>query len=123
MRFLLNMNLPRELGERLGALGHEARHAGDAGLGRAADKTIVAEARAKGEVIVTHDLDYGPLMAFSGEASPSVVIFRLRNTRPENLAAQLIQAWPEIETPLNEGAIVILEDEIWRIRKLPIASH
>ncbi len=38
MKFLLNMNVPRELGERLGAAGHAYRHAGDIGLAQASDR-------------------------------------------------------------------------------------
>jgi predicted nuclease of predicted toxin-antitoxin system len=100
MRFLLNMNLPRELGARLVALGHSTRHVGDIGLARASDETIVEEARRSGEVI----------------------LFRVRNTTPANLLAQLSHAWNEVETPLLTGAIVVLEDALWRIRKLPITS-
>src|SRR5439155_12530381 len=74
VKFLLNVNTPRALGRRLLADGHACRHAADAGLGRAPDEAIVQEARANGEVILTNDLDYGHLLAFSGLETPSVVI-------------------------------------------------
>ena len=67
MRFLLNMNVPRELGRRLTAKGHECRHSGDIGMTQASDVAIMEKARANKEIIVTHDLDYGHLLAFSGE--------------------------------------------------------
>lgn len=120
MRFLLNVNVPRELGKRLSAVGHQCRHAADIGMARKNDTAIMEEARAKSEVIATHDLDYGNLLAFSGERSPSVVLFRLRNVHPDNLFARIIAAWPEIEKPLLEGAIIALEDATLRIRRLPI---
>ncbi|MGH7774223.1 MAG: DUF5615 family PIN-like protein [Candidatus Binatia bacterium] len=120
MKFLLDVNVPRELGRRLTAAGHQCRHAGDIGMARKNDTAIIEEARAKSEVIATHDLDYGNLLAFSGERSPSVVIFRLRNVHPDNLFARITAAWPEIEKPLLEGAIVSLEDATVRIRRLPI---
>ena len=41
MRFLLNMNVPRGLGRRLAARGHECRHVGDIGMARASDVAIV----------------------------------------------------------------------------------
>ncbi len=123
MRFLLNMNVPRELGRRLGAEGHECRYTGDIGMARASDMAIMEEARANKEVIVTHDLDYGHLLAFSGESTPSVIIFRLRNTHPDNLFARIVGTWHEVEKPLLEGAIVVLEDTVLRIRKLPIARE
>jgi len=122
MRFLLNMNVPRELGRRLTAQGHECRHVGDIGMAQASDVAIMEEARGNKEIIVTHDLDYGHLLAFSGEPAPSVIIFRLRNTHPDNLFARIMGAWPEIEKPLLEGAIVVLEDAAFRVRRLPIAQ-
>lgn len=41
MRFLLNMNIPRQLGRRLAAQGHECRHVGDIGMAQASDVTIM----------------------------------------------------------------------------------
>ena len=120
MKFLLNMNMSRELGKLLANQGHEYRHVGDIGLARAEDIDIVAEAKEKQEIILTHDLDYGNLLAFSGETVPSVIIFRVRNTQPKNMFIRLINTWPEIHLSLIKGAIVILEDATLRIRELPI---
>lgn len=123
MRFLLNMNIPRELGRRLTDEGHDCRHVGDIGMAQASDLAITENARTSGEVILTHDLDYGYLLAFSGESVPSVVIFRLRDTHPKNLFARLTGTWHEIEKPLLEGAIVVMEDSAFRIRGLPITRE
>jgi predicted nuclease of predicted toxin-antitoxin system len=119
MKFLLNMNLPRQLGKQLAGAGHVCRHVGDIGMARASDTEIVAAARRNRETIITHDLDYGGLLAFSGEDAPSVIIFRVHNTRIQNLFDQFVSAWNEIEEPLSNGAIVILEDAVLRIRRLP----
>jgi len=78
MNFLLNMNVHRDMAAPLKKRGHVCRHVGDIGLSRAKDVEIVAEAKRTGEVIITHDLDYGHLLAFSGEKAPSVIILRLR---------------------------------------------
>jgi len=123
MKFLLNMNMSRELGRRLAAEGHGYRHVRDIGMARAIGGDIVTEARINHEVLLTHDLDYGHILAFSGQSTPSVIIFRLRNIDPANLSAQLIKAWPRVEGALTEGAIVILEDAAVRIRKLPIKGR
>jgi len=120
VKFLLNVNTPRVLGRRLLAEGHACRHAADVGLGRAPDEAIVREARANGEVILTNDLDYGHLLAFSGLETPSVVIFRLRHTHPSVLHRRLVESWAEIEHALERGAIVSIEDAVLRIRPLPI---
>lgn len=120
MKFLLNMNMPRELGRQLAAKGHEWRHVRDIAMARASDVAILEEARKSQNVVVTHDLDYGHLLAFSGESGPSVIIFRVRNTHPDNLSRRLMSSWSEIQKPLLEGAIVTVEDATLRIRKLPV---
>jgi len=122
MKFLLNMNVPPQLGKRLTAQGHTCRHVRDIGMARADDLEIVAEAKAHQEIILTHDLDYGTLLAFSGESKPSVVIFRLRNTHPDYLFRRMMNIWSEIQNALLEGAIVVLEDATLRIRQLPIMT-
>jgi len=118
VKFLLNVNVPRDLGRRLSAIGHECRHAAGSGLSRASDSGIVERARDAGEVIITHDLDYGHLLAFSGRTSPSVVIIRTENTKPEHLEERIRSCWVEMERSLTEGAIVVLEDATVRIRPL-----
>jgi len=123
MRFLLNMNIPRELGGRLTGEGHECRHVGDIGMAQATDVGIIEEARRKKEIVVTHDLDYGHLLAFSGELVPSVIILRLRNIHPDNLSARIMDAWPDIEEPLSNGAIIVVEDAALRVRRLPIVQE
>jgi len=50
-----------------------------------------------------------------GRRLASVVIFRLRNMHPDNLLARIVSAWSEIKEPLEQGAIVILEDATLRI--------
>jgi predicted nuclease of predicted toxin-antitoxin system len=92
-------------------------------LERAEDPEIINAAKAGGEVIVTHDLDYGHFLAFSGQAAPSVIIFRVRNTHPEALLRRLAECWADIEEPLRCGAIVTVEDAAVRIRLLPVVRN
>jgi len=123
MNFLLNMNVHRDMAAPLKKRGHVCRHVGDIGMSRATDVEIVAEAKRTGETIITHDLDYGHLLAFSGEKAPSVIILRLRDLRPGEVVSRPDAVWKEIETPLTEGAIVSLSDKSLRIRTLPIESE
>lgn len=122
MKFLLNMNIPRQLGRLLQEQGHSVRHAADVGLASASDHAIVDAARANGEVIVTHDLDYGHLLAFAGTNAPSVIIFRLPQPSVDGMMAALAAAWQNIEQPLIRGAIVVIEDSAVRVRELPVKS-
>ena len=120
MKFLLDMNVPRSLGQRLENVGHKSRHVGDVGMFQANDSEIINVAQANNEAIITHDLDFGDLLAFSGASSPSIIILRLRNTEPTNLFEKILTSWPEIEQPLQKGALVIINDQKVRIRELPI---
>lgn len=122
MKFLLNMNIRREMLAPLEKRNHICRHVGDIGMSRARDE-IVAEAKRTGETILTHDLDYGHLLAFSGESAPSVVILRLRNLQTDEILSRLDAIWNEIETPLRHGAIVSISDKSLRIRNLPIEAE
>ncbi len=122
MKFLLNMNIPRIFGEKLTQLGFECTHIGDRNMAKSPDYEIVEIARNKKEVIITNDLDYGHLLAISGMSSPSVIIFRLRNNHTENMFECFTRAWSSIEGALENGAIIILDDHVMRIRKLPIPS-
>src|SRR5208282_5089137 len=99
------MNLPRALGRLLAPAGHGWRHVADLGMARASETGILAEAKSSGECVLTHDLDYGKLLAFSGDASPSVVIFPLRRTDAELISRRIINDWGEIEESLKSGAI------------------
>jgi predicted nuclease of predicted toxin-antitoxin system len=123
MNFLLNMNIHRDMAALFEKRGHACRHVGDIGMARTKDEEIVAEAKRTGEVIITHDLDYGHLLAFSGESAPSVIILRLRDLRIEEVMARLDSVWKEIESPLQDGAIVSLSDKSFRLRRLPIEAE
>ena len=120
MKFLLDMNLRREFRQLLQQEGHSCRHVGDIRMARASDTSIIEEAHKNQEVIITFDLDFGHLLAFSGEASPSVIIFRTRNTELSAMLARIVNSWPEITDALSNGAIVTIEDYSIRIRRLPI---
>lgn len=120
MKFLLNMNIPRSLGIKLMQNGHEYRHVGDIGMFQSDDINIVQFAKENEEIIITHDLDYGNILAFSGDSSPSVIIFRLRNSHPNNLFSRMINEWNEMESHLLKGVIIIIEDSTLCIRDLPI---
>jgi predicted nuclease of predicted toxin-antitoxin system len=123
VRFLLNMNLSRDLGRRLAEHGHTYRHARDVGLARATDVEMVETARQSRETILTHDLDYGHLLAFSGRSEPSVVIYRMRDSHVSKMYSRTIGVWSQIEQPLGEWAIVIIKDATLGVRGLPISMQ
>lgn len=122
MRFLLNMNVCGAVGVALTNLRQQWVHARDLGLARADDPTVVDFSRREGMTIITNDLDYADLVALSGADRPSVIIFRLRLSSPAAMSARLTEAWGRICQPLEEGAIVVIEDASVRIRSLSVDS-
>lgn len=80
----------------------------------------MAVARRDGSVVITCDLDFSTLAARGGDALPSIVLFRDRQCRPENLTELLIQQLAGIEERLSEGAIVVFDRSRMRVRSLPL---
>lgn len=64
----MNISLPTVAWLR--SQGHEALHVREQGLQRAADPNILDKARAEQRILLTMDLDFGDLMAASGERLP-----------------------------------------------------
>jgi predicted nuclease of predicted toxin-antitoxin system len=71
MRFLLDMGLAQRTAEYLRGHGYDAVHLREQGLQRLSDQSIVAKALAEGRVILTHDLDFGRIVALSRGQLPS----------------------------------------------------
>lgn len=70
MKLLVDMNLsPRWVGLLINA-GIEAVHWSTLGAANAPDVEIMAFARAKGYVVLTHDLDFSAILAATHGASP-----------------------------------------------------
>ena len=56
----------------------------------------------------------------AGSVAPSVVIFRLRNQTPTAVNPRLFRVISDCESELASGAIIIVEDQGYRVRQLPI---
>lgn len=123
MRFLLDNNLSPRLVAGLGMAGHDAIHVRDRGLEAASDPEVMAAAVDDKRVLVSGDTDFGTLLAQSRATGPSVVLFR-RETgrRPEAQLRTLLANVGQIESALNEGSLVVIEDTRLRIRRLPLLA-
>lgn len=122
MNFLADMGISPGTVGFLQDLGHEAVHLQQQGLHRLKDSQILEKAREEGGILLTHDLDFGDLLAASGADLPSVVIFRLRNMRPEHLNRYLRTIISEYSEALERGAIIIVSEGRIRIRNLPLGA-
>lgn len=120
LSFLLDENLPPSLVGHLDQLGYPTRHVVEIGYGNTDDFDILEFAEQSGEVILTHDTDFGTLLALHQKSRPSVVLFRLEQLSAKILLDLLEANMPALEKELEEGVIVIIEENSIRIRKLPI---
>ena len=120
MRFLADMPISRSTVKYLQSKGHDALHLLDLGLERAKDREIAKLAASKKRTLLTMDLDFATIVAVSKLASPSVIIFRLRDNRPITINNLLDKNLSKIAPELEKGAIAIFEESRVRLRKLPL---
>ncbi len=76
MKFLLDENISPALAGLLKSIGYEARHVIEVGYNSTPDFKIAAFAVTTGEIIVTHDTDFGTILALTGQNRPSVILIR-----------------------------------------------
>ena len=122
MKFLADMGVSMSTIASLREAGHESIHLRDEGLFKMEDAGILDKARSESRIVLTFDLDFGDLLAASGERLPSVIIFRLRNQTPGAVRPRLFEILSECETDLEAGTIIIVEETRYRVRRLPIKS-
>jgi predicted nuclease of predicted toxin-antitoxin system len=121
VRFLVDQNRSPRLAELLCEAGHDAVHTLELGLERAEDDEVLDRARAEQRIVVTGDADFGALLALAHHTSPSVILFRQRFRRRADLQAEvLLRNLDELALTLADGAVVIIEDDRLRIRRLPL---
>lgn len=121
MRFLLDEGLSPRVADILASVGHDVQHVRDLGLASAIDSVVLQAALNDERVLLTLDTDFGTLLAHSGAALPSVVLFRGDVTRrPAGQAQLLLANLDQLEHALAQGALVVIGDGRLRVRALPI---
>lgn len=123
MKLLVDMNLsPRWVGI-LVTSGIEAAHWSTLGANNAPDSEIMAYARANGYVVLTHDLDFGAILAATHGEKPSVVQIRAEDVSPDVIGKQVIGALRQMASELEDGALLTIDPNRTRLRLLPLQSR
>ena len=78
MKILIDMNLSPSWADFLEKNGHEAVHWSKIGLAYAPDEQIFEFAIEHNWIILTSDLDFGTILAFTNEANTGTVFFGVR---------------------------------------------
>jgi predicted nuclease of predicted toxin-antitoxin system len=95
-------------------------HWSEVGIPCAPDSEILAWARQNGFTVLTHDLDFGAILAATGGDSPSVVQLRGQDVMPGAMGTCAIGAIRQFEEALNSGALVGVDARKTRARLLPL---
>jgi predicted nuclease of predicted toxin-antitoxin system len=120
MKLVLDMNIPPAWAESFVSLGIDAVHWSSVGHARASDTEIMAWASTAGRVVVTHDLDFGAILAASQALGPSVVQIRFDNLLQDDAVARVFAAMTQVGADLASGALVTIDVSRTRIRILPL---
>jgi len=123
MKILVDMNLSPRWVAALEAAGVEARHWSTIGAPGAPDEDVLNWAAANGFILLTHDLDFGAILAFSGAVTPSVIQIRTDDLRPEILVGRVASALRQLSQTLADGALVTIDPARERVRVLPLRSE
>jgi predicted nuclease of predicted toxin-antitoxin system len=121
VKFLIDMPLSPTLAGWLDILGHDAVHAADFGLHRAADTEIIAPAKLDARIVVTADLDYPRLLALARATEPSLLLFPRGDWSEAEVIARLSNLLAGLsEADIAQSILVVDRDRVRR-RRLPIA--
>lgn len=77
-------------------------------------------ARENDFVVLTHDLDFGDILAATGGAKPSVVQSRASGIGVAQIGAQIIRGLAICTEELEAGALVTIDASRTRLRLLPL---
>jgi len=120
MKVLVDTNLSPRLATLLSDAGLEAVHWNLGGQATASDLAIMAHAKLHDFVVLTHDLDFGAILAATNADKPSVVQIRAGDLAPEALVGPLTIGLRQCERALADGALLTIDAVRLRLRLLSL---
>ena len=120
MKLLVDMNLSPRWVKVMTDAGIEAAHWSTLGAKNAPDPEIMTYAGVHDYVVLTHDLDFGAILAATHGEKPSVVQIRADDVSPHVIGKQVIAALRQMATELEEGALLTIDSNRTRLRVLPL---
>lgn len=120
MKIIIDMNLSPEWEVVFRNFGHAASHWSRIGAPDASDEDILGWARLHEHVVLTHDLDFGAILAATGVDFPSVLQVRAQDVSPSHLGPLVLSVLGQFEDTLKSGALISIDEAGSRARILPI---
>jgi len=120
MKFIADIHISTQTVKSLTDKGYKIKRVTEFLKPNAKDEEILDLALREDSAIITQDLDFSALLVKRGVNKPSVITLRVNMAKPANITEILEKVLPQIESEINKGSIIIVEEERIRIRKLPI---
>jgi predicted nuclease of predicted toxin-antitoxin system len=120
MKLMIDMNLSPEWVKVLEAEGVDAVHWSTVGSVSALDKELMAWAKRNGHIVLTHDLDFGAILAATNADAPSVIQLRFQNLVPSEARELVVKVLHDYRHELEQGVLISLDEDKARIRILPL---
>jgi predicted nuclease of predicted toxin-antitoxin system len=121
IKIIVDMNLPPRWVPVLKAEGFEAVHWSSVGPPGAADIDIMAYAINGGYAVLTHDLDFGAILAATSGSAPSVIQVRAQDVFPEAIGRLVIAAVHQFRVEIEKGVLISVDENRSRAHLLPLA--
>jgi predicted nuclease of predicted toxin-antitoxin system len=120
MKLLVDMNLSPRWIALLRDAGWQAVHWSTVGRGNEPDVEIMAYAAEQGCVVLTHDMDFGAILAATHGEKPSVIQLRMEDVTPQMAGSRVLAALRHMEQELESGALLTVDRRQVRVRMLPL---
>ena len=120
MKIVVDMNLSPDWCVILAKHGHTAIHWSTIGARNAPDAEIMEYARDNGFLVLTHDLDFGAILAATRANAPSVLQLRVQDILPTAAETIVVNALNQFADDLAAGALITVDAVRARARILPV---
>jgi predicted nuclease of predicted toxin-antitoxin system len=121
VNYVVDANLSPRLAALLRDAGHDAVHVRDIGLRTASDDEIIDYAISTDRIVISHDTDFGTLLAYRELSKPSFILIRSSDPVDVDDQARLIVAnLDAMSDDLETGAIAVFAHGRLRIRRVPL---
>jgi predicted nuclease of predicted toxin-antitoxin system len=120
IKIIVDMNLPPRWVTVLKDEGWDAVHWSSIGNPGATDTNIMRYAKNGGYAVLTHDLDFGAILAATGWETPSVIQVRTQDVFPQTIGHLVIAAIKQFSDEIKKGVLISIDKNRSRARILPI---
>ncbi|RJQ14190.1 MAG: hypothetical protein C4560_13050 [Nitrospiraceae bacterium] len=120
MKLLIDMNLSPEWVDVLASKGVDAVHWSKIGSPTAPDKEIMEWAKSNSHIVLTHDLDFGAILAATEAEAPSVIQLRFQDIAPDRSLQLVLDVIARFQNELEAGVLISVDESRTRIRLLPL---